>query len=117
MDLSIKSLNTLTDSKKAILLLTISLETLLTKLNKIQKCEHSQLWSMDWCGERPFGHRASHHIFGKHNSNEKRNTTNMGIYKKLVKLITVLVFFKCICVKINVFLKPSVGKTFSIFIV
>ena len=29
---------------------------------KKEKCERSQLWSMDWCGERPFGHRASHHI-------------------------------------------------------
>ena len=28
---------------------------------KKEKCERSQLWSMYWCGERPFGHRASNH--------------------------------------------------------
>ena len=27
-----------------------------------KKCELSQLWSMGWCGERPFGHQASHHF-------------------------------------------------------
>jgi len=29
---------------------------------KKEKCERSQLRSMDWCGERPFGHRAAHHL-------------------------------------------------------
>ena len=27
-----------------------------------EKCEHSQLRIMDWYGERPFGHRAAHHL-------------------------------------------------------
>ena len=45
----------------------------MAKKERKKKCERSQLWSMDWCGERPCGHRASHHIFCKHNSNEKRN--------------------------------------------
>ena len=26
---------------------------------KKEKCERSQLRSMDWCGNRPFGHRAA----------------------------------------------------------
>ena len=30
---------------------------------KKEKCEHSQLWSIDWCGEKRFGHRASHYAF------------------------------------------------------
>ena len=33
-----------------------------SKKERKKECERSQLWSMDWCGERPFGHQASHHI-------------------------------------------------------
>ena len=32
---------------------------------------------MDWIGERPFGHLASHHIFCKHKSNEKETLRSM----------------------------------------
>ena len=38
-------------------------------IERKKKCERSQLWSIDWCGERPFGHQFSHHIFCKHISN------------------------------------------------
>ena len=27
-----------------------------------ERCESSQLRLMDWCGERPFDHRAAHHL-------------------------------------------------------
>ena len=44
------------------------------------ECERSQLWSIDWCGERLFGHLSSHHMCCKqflssfnYNSNEKIN--------------------------------------------
>ena len=30
---------------------------------KKEKGERSQLWSMDWCGERPFDHLTPHHRF------------------------------------------------------
>ena len=40
---------------------SITFESMLTERKK-EKCERSQLWSMDWCGERPFGHRAAHHL-------------------------------------------------------
>ena len=33
------------------------------KIKKKENCKRLQLWSMDWCGERPFGHRASDHTF------------------------------------------------------
>ena len=33
------------------------------KVREKEKCERSQLWSKDWCGERPFGQQASHHLF------------------------------------------------------
>ena len=42
-------------------------------VNKKERKKKFELWSMYWCGGRPFGHRASHHIFCKLNSNEKRN--------------------------------------------
>ena len=41
----------------------IVLIKLLKKCYKKEKCERSQLWSMDWCGERSFGHRVSHQTF------------------------------------------------------
>ena len=34
----------------------------MTLKGKKEKCERSQLRSMDWCGGRPFGHRAAHHL-------------------------------------------------------
>ena len=37
------------------------IEYLMLKERK-KECERSQLRSMDWCGERPFGHRAAHHL-------------------------------------------------------
>ena len=30
---------------------------------KKEKCERSQLRSMDWCGEKPFGHQDDHTIY------------------------------------------------------
>ena len=34
----------------------------LPKELKKDECGCSQLRPMDWCGERPFGHRAAHHL-------------------------------------------------------
>ena len=47
---------------EALDLIKVRKKLLKSKIKK-EKCERSQLWSMDWCGERPFGHRASHHLF------------------------------------------------------
>ena len=46
-----------TPQKKNLLLILFSIFYIYFKK---EKCKRSQLWSMDWCEDKPFGHQTSH---------------------------------------------------------